>query len=368
LGYNYSGHFRLVPGGIAMKLCRWFGALILLVGFAVLISPSLPVLAGGDKDKKGKDKGKTEAQKKDDAAQTKGEWTWKAFDKNTNPAFYQQLTTETTQKMKVMGMEVTQEQKQTFYIKWTPKEPDVKGNWVVTQKIVGVKMDIDIGGNKISYDSTAPAQPQNPMTDFFKALLELELTFTIDKDLKVVKIDGNEEFIKKLSKTNPQMEPLLKSILSEDALKKMTEPTLFAFPSKREDREKKRWNKVSELSLGPIGSYTTDYLFTLAGKDKDSGGEKIDVKANMVYKKPTEKGKLPFQIDEGELTGKDGSGYAVFNPAKGRFDVYKMKMKLEGSLKIDIGGMKTTVDLAQDQNAVVTTSDTNPVEAAAKKK
>jgi hypothetical protein len=342
-----------------MKLCRWFGALVLLVGFAVLVSPNLSVLAGGkDKDKGGeKDKSKEKGQQ--ESTEAKSEFQWKAFDKE----FYQTLSTFTEQKMKVMGMEVNQKQEQTFFIKWTPKPMD-KGNWVVSQKIVGVKMNIDIGGNNISYDSTAPTQPQNPMTEFFKALLNLDLTFTISKDLKVVDISGNEEFIKNLSKTNPQMEPLLKSILSKDALTKMTEPTLFAFPPP----SKKTWTKESVLSLGPIGSYKTDYSFALAGKDKESGKEKIEVKATMVYTKPTEKGKLPFVIDEGELIGKDGTGYALFDVVKGRFHKYEMKMKLDGTLKIDIGGMKTTVELSQDQKAWVETSDTNPVEAVPKKK
>jgi hypothetical protein len=353
-----------------MRLCRWFGALVLLVGFALLVSPNLSVLAGGkDKDKtktnaqeKEKDKGDKQKQK-EEAKGAAGKWLWLAFDENSKD-YYQTLKTETTQKMKVMGMEVTQEQKQTFFIKWTPK-PKKDGNWVVTQKIVGVIMKIDIGGNTISYDSTAGVQPQNPMTDFFKTLLDLELTFTIDKDMNVKKIDGNDEFIKKLSKTNPQMEPLLKSILSEDALKKMTEPTLFAFPP---DESKTSWPRSSTLTLGPIGSYKSDYSFTKAGKDKESGKEKVEIKQSMVYSKPTEKGKLPFVIDDGELSGKDGSGYALFNPAKGRFDKYVMKMKLEGNLQIDIGGMKTKVELSQDQDATVETSDTNPVDALSSKK
>jgi len=349
-----------------MRLCRWFGTLVLLVGFAVLVSPNLSVLAGG------KDKAKTNAQDKDKAdkqKQTKedpkgGEWTWLAFDEKSKE-YYQTLKTETTQKMKVMGMEVTQVQNQTFFIKWTPKPKDKDGNWVVTQKIVGVIMKIDIGGNTIAYDSTAGVQQQNPMTEFFKTLLDLELTFTIDKDMNVKKIEGNDDFIKKLSKTNPQMEPLLKSILSEDALKKMTEPTLFAFPPAA---SKTTWPRSSTLTLGPIGSYKTDYSFTRGGKDKESGKEKIEIKQSMVYSKPTEKGKLPFVIDDGELSGKDGSGYALFNPAKGRFDKYVMKMKLEGNLKIDIGGMKTTVELSQDQDATVESSDTNPIDALSKKK
>src|SRR5207253_1915969 len=127
----------------------------------------------------------------------------------------------------------------------------------------------------------------NTMTEFFKALLELDLTFTIDKNLHVKKIQGNEEFIKKLAKTNPQMEPLLKNILGEDALKKMTEPMLFAYPTSA-DKGKGNWTKKSTLNLGSIGSYETNYSFRLAGKDRDSGKEKIEVKASMVYAKPTE--------------------------------------------------------------------------------
>jgi len=240
---------------------------------------------------------------------------WKAFDPAHTRTFYQILTTNTRQTMKVMGMNVEQIQNQIFYIQWIPQPQDDKGNWVVIQRIIGVKMDINIGSNMISYDSAIPAQPENPMTDFFKALLDLSLTFTVDKHLKVIKIDGNEKFSEELSKTNPQMESLLKSILSEDALKKMAEPTLFAFPPS----SAKSWKRESILDLGPIGSYKTNYLFTRAGKTR-RGQEKIDVKATMVYRKPTDKGKLPFTIENGELIGKDGSGYALFNLRRGWFD------------------------------------------------
>jgi hypothetical protein len=283
---------------------------------------------------------------------------WKAFDPAHTRTFYQTLTTNTKQTMKVNGMTVEQIQDQIFYIQWIPQPKDDQGNWVVIEKVIGVKMDIDIGGNKISYDSKAPDRPQgpDPMTDFFKAVLDLSLTFTLDKDLKVIRIDGNEEFMKKLSATNPQMEPLLKSILSEDALKKMTEPTLFAFPPS----SAKSWKRESILDLGPIGSYKTDYSFTRAGKNK-RGQEKIEVKATMSYSLPTEKGKLSFTIEGGNMSAKDGSGYVLFNLRRGWFDFYTMNMTLEGTLGIDIGGMKAQLELKQEQAATVTTTAYNPL-------
>src|SRR5260370_28854343 len=72
--------------------------------------------------------------------------------------FYQEMNTKTKQTMKIMAMDtVTQNQDQTFIFSWTPVDQDKENNWIVKQKIVGVKMDIEIGGNKITYDSTNPS-------------------------------------------------------------------------------------------------------------------------------------------------------------------------------------------------------------------
>src|SRR5438552_15205922 len=105
------------------------------------------------------------------------------------------MTTETKQTMKVMGMDVTQSQRQTFIFSWTPKEQDKDKNWIIKQKIVGVKMDIEIGGNKINYDSTNPAAntSNNPLADFFKASEGSEFTLTLTPDMTVLKIDGRDE-------------------------------------------------------------------------------------------------------------------------------------------------------------------------------
>jgi hypothetical protein len=335
-----------------MNLRRWFGSLVLLAGAAALIA--LPVL-GQDKD--GKKNGKDD--KGDKGGGNKLEW--KAFNKGT--VFYQELTTETEQKMKVMGQEVTQKQKQTFFLKYSGEDPTKEGNLVVTQEIIGVVMNIDIGGVTISYDSREEKQPNNPMTDFFKKLLEAKLKLTIDpKTMEVTSIEGHEDLVKKLGQTNPQMEPLLKSILSKEALKQMAEPTWAALPPKSVNKGDD-WKKTSTLKLGPIGEYKTDYTYTYEGQEK--GLDKIKIDAKLTYSAPTDKGGLPFTIKSAELTSKEGTGYAYFDRKKGRFESSTMKMKLEGTLKIEVGGMETDVTLTQDQTATVKSSDDRPVKGAA---
>jgi len=322
-----------------MKLGRWSTGLFMLAGAALLAS--LPALA-----------------------QDEAKWEWKAFNKG-GKTFYQELKTDTTQVMKVMGQEVKQNQDQTFIISWTPLDPDKDGNWVVQQKIIGVKMKIDIGGVNIAYDSTDEKQGNNPMTDFFKKLLEADLKITIDpKTMKVKKIEGHDDLIKKLGATNTQMEPLLKSILSEEALKNMAQPTWAAFPTTAK-KKGESWPGESTLNLGPIGTYITKTNYTYEGPDK--GGEKIKVDSTLTYEAPKEKAGLPFVIKKATLSSKDGNGTAIFDKAKGRFDSSTMKMKIDGTLLIEVGGMETEVTLTQDQTATVKTMDESPIKGGKQK-
>jgi len=79
----------------------------------------------------------------------------------------------------------------------------------------------------VEYDSTKEQQGTNPLADFFKALVGAEFTLTIDKNMKVTRIEGREKFLKGLGKGNRQMKRLLEQILSEEALKEMADKALL---------------------------------------------------------------------------------------------------------------------------------------------
>src|SRR3954447_24788452 len=155
--------------------------------------------------------------------------TWK-FKKDAD--FYQEMKTETDQDMKVSGStDVKQKQSQTFYFSWTVTDIDDKKKEVtLKQKIIGLKMAIEIGGSKIQYDSTdtqAASGTSNPLNKFFDALKDAEFKITLDttpEKMQVKTITGHTEFVTKLGAANQQMKPLLEKILSEKALKDMAEP------------------------------------------------------------------------------------------------------------------------------------------------
>jgi hypothetical protein len=343
-----------------MNVWRWLGLFVFFAALTCFVGTRLPVYAGGkdkkeEKDKKD-DKKDDKGDKKQEAKAGSGDSKFKAFDPDAKP-FYQEVKTETTQTMKVQGQDVTQKQDQTFYILWTPQKKD-GDNYKVSQKIVGVKMNIDIGGNKIAYDSTVPdeKQPKNPMTDFFKALMKQELTFHIKPSLEIGKIEGRVEFIKALSDTNPAIKTLLDTIMDEKALQQMAEPTWWAVPTS----SGKTWEKTSMLKLGPLGDYQTKFTFTDEGAT-DGKLEKIKIDAKLDYSQPKDKAGLPFTIKKCELVSKSGTGEALFDAAKGRIESSKLTMKLEGNLTIEVGNMATDITLNQDQTSTTKSFDDDPL-------
>ncbi len=315
----------------------------------------------GRADEKKDDTKKTAETKKEASKSSKLEWKFEV-----GKPFYQTMTTKTEQNMKVMNNDVKQTQTQTFYFSWTPQEKLPDGKWKLEQKILGVKMDIDIGGAPIKYDSTTPAaagNASNSLSEFFKALIGSSFIVTVDpKTYKVIEIKGRDEFVNKLANANKQMKPLLDKILSEEALREMAEPTFAVIPTDAVEKGKK-WTKKTTLDMGPIGKYENEYIYTYEGLDKDL--DKIEVATKLSYLPPGQTegiGGLPFRIKSAKLESKDSKGTILFNRNKGRVEKSDMSVNLGGSLDIEIGGQQTKVDLEQKQTTEIATSDTNPVE------
>jgi hypothetical protein len=322
-----------------VRTCRWIVALV----FLALVVPAF-------------------AQDKDKPVALK----WK-FDKDKT--FYQEMKTETQQTMKVQGSDVVQKQDMTFYFSWTPKSPE-GDNWIIEQKIIGVVMKIDIGGTKVEYDSRKDAPAGNPLGDFFNKLKDSEFKITLNtKENKVTKVEGRDAFVSKLIGANPQMEKLLKQILTDDALKEMAEPTFAAVPA-NPVKPGDTWERSAKIEMGPLGRYENTYKYKYEGTGQDKLDTiKIDVTTKYVPPPDTAmnpaEGALPFKIKKGDLKSTSSSGTVKFDNAKGRVESSDMNLEIKGDLEIEISGQVTKVELTQKQTTSVKTLDKNPVEKPA---
>src|SRR5262249_23026871 len=225
--------------------------------------------------------------------------------------------------------------------------------------------DIQIGGAPITYDSFKDSTAaNNPLSDFFKALVGAEFTLMVSADMKVTKVEGRDDFLKKLVNTNQTMEPLLKAILSDKALEQMADPAFAMVPDKPK-KKGESWTRKSTLNMGPIGTYENEYKYTYEGNDeKEKNLAKIKVETTLKYAAPSggapAGAQLPFKIISADLKSKDKGGTILFDTEKGRLKSSETKIKLEGKLSIDIGGMTNEVELKQDQTTTVKTMDSLP--------
>lgn len=291
------------------------------------------------------------------------ELAWK-FAKDAK--FSQTMKTKTSQTMKLMGQDVKQEQEQEFVFTWTVKDVSDKAI-VLQQTIDSVNMTITIGTNKIAYNSKDTNASENPLSTFFRPLIGSSFTVTLNPaTMKVDKVDGREDFVKKLTEANPQMATLLKVILSDDQLKQMAEPPFMVTPDKgKKVKPGDTWARESKLAMGPIGSYDAKYTFTYKGPEKlsvdgkEGTYEKIEMKTDLTYKAPDPKetSPLPFKIEGGSLKATEASGTIYFDKDKGRVVKTDMKVKLEGKLDILVADQKATVELSQTQDTTTTTTD-----------
>jgi len=326
------------------------------------------------KDEVKKDEAKKDEAKKDEAKKDEGK-------KDATPAvdnplslkfvkdvpFWQEMTTKTIQNIKVQGLDVGQNQEQTFIFKFEPQKQE-GDKWIVRQTIEGVKMKIDIAGSPVSYDSaneSAAAGTNTALSEFFKALKGSQFTLTIGKDCTVEKVDGREEFIKKLVSANKQLEQLLNKILGEEAMKQMADPCFGVVP-KEPKKIGDKWNKVVKLSLGPLGTYENTYTFTYVKQTGDNA--EIDVAVELKYTPPgADQGgeTLPFKIKGGKIEqlkdDKSNKGKIVFNTKLGRIESSEVSVKMNGTLTLDIGGTQTEVNLTQDQTTIIKTFDKSPI-------
>jgi len=279
--------------------------------------------------------------------------------------FYQKMYTEVSQVIKVMGQDLTQKQDSTFYFKWTPVKQE-GDKWELTDEIEGLIMSIYISGNKIGYNSTEAdggATAGNPgLMDFFKKLIGAKFTVTMDKNSKVEKVDGVKEFRDNIGAgaSNPQMEALLKSIMTDDAVKQMFDPTFRLTPDSPQ-KPGGKLQKVDTVNLGPIGSYVVTYNFTYVGPEKDF--DKIEVETTLVYTAPKADpttGGLLFRIKDGKLTSQNPSkGVILYNSKLQRIESADITIKMSGDLTVTIGMADTKVELLQTQITKITTSDTS---------
>jgi hypothetical protein len=280
-----------------------------------------------------------------------------AFDR-IGSVFFQVHEVKTEQTTKVAGQDVEQKQSQTIFLQWTPKGRDAAGNFVVEQKIIGLVYLVEIGGNKISYDSRKPKLRTFTAFDF---LVGKATTFTITPEMKVVRIDGREKLAKDFAAEEPDMVGVLNTIINEDALKRLVEPAWGACPPPGALPGKSEWVRECRLAVDGFGFVPTTLRFKLERDSADSTPGKVGIGAELKRIDLDGKKEVSFNIKSAKIKSTFAAGNATFDRAKGRMDKAVYAITSEGPLTIEVGGQESELHLSSRQTTTTWTCDVNPL-------
>ncbi|MCI0737508.1 MAG: hypothetical protein L0Y72_00595 [Gemmataceae bacterium] len=268
------------------------------------------------------------------------------------PVFVE-ATSKHTQYMKVMGQGISQTNDQLYLFETRPMDELQTGERILSWRIIGLKLSLDIGGNQIAYDSTNANAP-TVLSDFFKELKGLEFRTHHRPDGTIGKIEIDRETWMKRPLA-VQVEPL-RHLMNEEYLRPFLEPG-FMLPN-RTVRAGDSWTRSSTVDAGHLGKSSLEQRFTYRGGDKEL--HRIDIGTILVHTTPKARDGLPFAVIKSDVKSTDSSGTAWFDAALGRIARYETRLRLAGSIVVDVGGQQTTVELEEWRYVTLRTYGRNP--------
>jgi hypothetical protein len=251
--------------------------------------------------------------------------------------FYVRTVNEMQQTIGVLGQNMEQNQTSTSVARFKVLDATADGGLTVEQTITKV----DIVGN-------LPGA-----ADQAGKMKGATLTFTLDKDYKVTKVDGYDKYIEQISGGNDQAAQVVKAATSEETLKVSVEDMLNPGPGKPVAPGDK-WTRETKLPLGPLGTFAVNARYTLDGVD--AGAAKVSYDADATFTAGKGGDGLPFQITKGEMKADKYTGTMTFDTAAGRLKESSQNVKLGGALTVSAMGQE--IELTFQQTLKVTSSVT----------
>jgi hypothetical protein len=277
------------------------------------------------------------------SAQTQLKWNFQE-----NAKFYQRTDTALKQSMRVMGRDTKQEMNYVTVLSSTVLRKSPDGSVVLEQKIEAMEPKKAEGGEAAA--------------GVLAELVGSSFRITLSPQMQVMKFEGYEDLVKKLSRDDPTATKTVRAMMPEETLRRSAEEAFAFLPEGKVNRGDK-WERRLTVPLGPLGNLAAVYQYTYEGPERVDGQtlEKIAVTANLTYQAPKGEGAgLPFQVTKSDLRAETASGSIYFDATRGRLVRSSMTLRLKGTLTISAMGQEFPLEMEQDQTVRMVLSDQNP--------
>ena len=265
---------------------------------------------------------------------------WKLAQGDT---FYTKTVAVLEQTVSVMGNDMEQNQTQTSVNRYKVLKADDKG-MVIEQTIMRSDVDGNIPG----------------VGDFTKKLKGATLTFTLDTDMKITKIEGFQAMLDKIADGNDDVLKVMKATLTEDTYKVAVED-LFRVGTTKPTAVGDTWKRDYNMPLGPLGRMEMNAKYKYEGATGDVA--KITYTADAKFSAPKDGEAIgPVAITKADLKAESFSGTILFDLKAGRLQEIKADMKMNGTITVKAGDNEIEVGMKQKVKTTNTIHTNNPAD------
>jgi hypothetical protein len=256
------------------------------------------------------------------------------------------LRSETTAKsaLKVLGMDMTQNQQQALTHRFTVQKVNRDGSVEFEMFVVDASGKVEMGGG-------APIEIPG-----LEKLRGAKFNFTLNARREVTDIEGFQAFQNRLK---PEEQLQLSMQFSELNLKESLAELFSSFPARTVNKGD-AWQRQGKQDIGPLGSVEQKHSYRYEGKTT-TGERTFDrVTSTSVWqftpRGPAAPGQgvLPFQLKAVNLKPDDIKSELLFDASSGRLHELKQSARLKGKMTIDVGGMDTEIEMDQQSQTKIT--------------
>jgi len=175
-----------------------------------------------------------------------------------------------------------------------PEKPDWRE---VTVELAEVKMDVVMGGLKMTYDSSAPAAEETLLGQTFREIIGKSFQITLGPDDTVTAVEGIEQFDAENNPVSRQFGP--------EQLTQIAMPMVNLGIPRQGVVPGQTWKHDRDTAMGPAGNLQASYEVTYAG---DQGNlARLEYEAELNLKLETAAGedapKSVIRVEDGALKG-----------------------------------------------------------------
>jgi len=258
------------------------------------------------------------------------------------------LETSAKQVLTINGMEISSGTTQFIVTETTNGTRAADRTLKSAVRITHLQQELDINGTKLAFDSGNPDKKAEvaqlePILDILRVIAKARYTFVYDAKNRVMKVEGTDKVLKAVSE---ELRPQLKDQFNSKSLAKAQNEEIARLPDKPV-KPGDTWERIETMTFEAGQVMTFGVVYTYAGTLEQNGKTLHRITKKHLTVKYTQETDLPVPV---KITGSmlkvvGTKGTLLYDPANNDVISSKMKVRMKGTLTLDINGQETKGDL-----------------------